>query len=78
MVMVAVPSKLLGPKQRVRQIDKQPRGNDTGQRIIEDHGACPLEQVAGVNVGDRQREKDESDRQHDDVHHRNVPDLRIL
>jgi hypothetical protein len=77
-VMVAVPSELFRFQQRVGQIDKQPRGNEAGQRVVENHGSDPSEQVAGIDIGDREREKDEPDRQHDDVHHGNAPDLRIL
>ena len=29
--------------------------------------------IAGVDVGDRQREEDKADRQHDDVHHGSAP-----
>src|SRR3984885_13535347 len=32
-----------------------------------------LQTFAGVDVADRHREKDETDRQHDDVHHGNAP-----
>jgi hypothetical protein len=39
--MVAVPSELLGPDERVSQVDKEPRGNEAGQRIVEDHGGYP-------------------------------------
>jgi hypothetical protein len=35
--------------------------------------AISLQLIAGVDVGDRQREEDEADRQHDDVHHGNAP-----
>ena len=40
-VMVVVPSELLGLEQRVGQINKQPRGNEAGKRVIEDHGRYP-------------------------------------
>jgi hypothetical protein len=78
MVMTAVPSELLGLEQRVGQIHKQRRGNEAGQGIIEDHGGYPSEQVAGIDISERHGEKDEPDRQHDDIHHGNAPDLRML
>jgi hypothetical protein len=34
--------------------------------------------VAGVNVGDRQREKDKADRDHDNVHHGNAPSENLV
>jgi hypothetical protein len=33
--------------------------------------------IAGVNVGDRHGEKDEADRQHDDVQHGSAPEQRM-
>ena len=39
--MVVVPSELLGLEQRAGQINKQPRGNEAGKRVIEDHGRYP-------------------------------------
>jgi hypothetical protein len=35
--------------------------------------ARSLEPIAGVDVGNRQREKDKADRQHGGVHHDNAP-----
>jgi hypothetical protein len=32
------PLEPLGLEQRVNQVDEQPRGNEAGQRIIENHG----------------------------------------
>jgi hypothetical protein len=38
----------------------------------------PLELIAGVDVTDRQREAEKSDRQHDDVHHGTAPNIKSL
>jgi hypothetical protein len=45
--------ELLGPDERVGEVDEQPRHHQTGEPIIEDHGWPPLEPVAGISVGDR-------------------------
>src|SRR5579872_5276184 len=37
-----------------------------------------LKQVAGINVGDRNGEEGEADRQHGDVHHENAPVMNSL
>jgi hypothetical protein len=67
-----VRSEPLGPEQGVGQVNEQPKRDDAGERIIEDHGGSPSKQIAGVDVADRKREQDETDRQHDEVCHGNV------
>ena len=52
--------ELLGPEQRVGEVDEEAGGDDAGEPVIEDHG-CLLEPVAGVDVGDRPREEAEAD-----------------
>jgi hypothetical protein len=71
--MIVVPSEPLGLEQSVGEVDEQARGNDRRERIIEDHDGFPLQPVAGVDVADRQREKDDADRQQDNVHHGSAP-----
>jgi hypothetical protein len=71
-VMDVIPSEPLRLDQSVGQVDEQPEGDEGGERIIEGHGGSS-KPVAGVHVADRQRKKDEPDRQHDDVHHKNAP-----
>ena len=72
-VMDVIPSEPLGLDQSVGQVDEQPDGDEGGKRIIEVHDGSLSKPVAGVDVADRQRKKDEPDRQHDDVHHWNAP-----
>ena len=62
-------SEILGPQQGVDEIDHEPHGHERGERIVEDHGGPPSEPVARQHVADRQREEDEGDGKHDDVHH---------
>jgi hypothetical protein len=38
--------------------------------------ALSSQPVAGVDVGDRHREEDGTERQHDDVHHGNSPNSK--
>ena len=66
-------SELLGTQQRVDEVDHEPHSDEGGERVVEDHGALPLELVASVGVADRQREKAEPDGQHDQVKHLNAP-----
>ena len=68
-VMDVIPSEPLGLEQSVGQVDEQPEVTSAGERIVEGHGGSLSQPVAGVDVADRQRKKDEPDRQHDDVHH---------
>jgi hypothetical protein len=68
-VMDIIPLEQLGLKQRVDEVDEQSRDHEARERIIEDHDGFPLQQVAGIDVADRQREKSEADGEHDDVHH---------
>jgi hypothetical protein len=72
-VMDVIPSEPLGLEQSVGQVDKQAQSDEGGERIVEGHGGSLSKPVAGVDVADRQRKKDEPDRQHDDVHHWNAP-----
>lgn len=68
--MAVVLSEPLRLEQRVGEVNEQPHGHQSGERIIEKHGALPhLEQIAGVNVCNRQREEGETNRQHGDIHH---------
>jgi hypothetical protein len=59
--------EFLGPEQGVGEVDEQPRGHDASKPIIEDHGRCPLEPVAGVSVGNRSDEEAETESDQDDV-----------
>ena len=72
-VMDVIPSEPLGFEQSVGQVDEQPESDEGGERIVEGHGGSLSKPVAGVDVADRQRKKDEPYRQHDDVHHLNAP-----
>jgi hypothetical protein len=66
-------SELLGPEQRIDEVEHEPRGHEAGERIIEDHGTCPLQVIAGDGVAHRQGEEDEAETQHDDVQHLHAP-----
>jgi hypothetical protein len=72
-VMDGIPSEPLGLEQSVGQVNEQPESDEGGERIVEGHSGSLSKQIAGVDVADRQRKKDEADRQHDDVHHGNAP-----
>jgi hypothetical protein len=75
-VMVVVPSELLGPEQGVGEIDEQTHGHERRERIVEGHRRL-LEPVTGIDVANRQREEDDADGDHDDVHHGNVSEQKI-
>jgi hypothetical protein len=34
-------SEQLRPKQGIDEVEHEPRGHETGERIVEDHGTCP-------------------------------------
>jgi hypothetical protein len=72
-VMVVGLSEVLGPEQRVDEIDQQSERHDRSERIVETHDPFSSEPVTGVAVADRQHEKAEPDGQHDDVHHLGAP-----
>lgn len=65
------PLEFLGSEQSVGEVDEQPRGDDAGEPIIEDHGRYPLEPIAGVSVGDRGYEEAETESDQDEVQHGN-------
>jgi hypothetical protein len=60
--------ELLWPEQCVGEVDEQPGGDDAGEPVIEDH-VCLLKTVAGVDVGNRQREEAKADSDQDEVEH---------
>ena len=65
---------MLGPQQRVDEVDQKRRGHESGEGIVEDHGPKPpLQAVAGEGVRDRHGEEDKAERDHDDVHHLHAP-----
>src|SRR6266508_598038 len=66
-------SEALGPQQRVGQVKQQAERDETGERVIEDHGLAPLEPFASIGIADACHEEAERERQHDDVQHGNVP-----
>ena len=74
-VMVVIPSELLGPEQGVGEIDEEAHGHERRERIVESHSRL-LEPVAGIDVANRQREEDDADGDHDDVHHGNVSEQK--
>ena len=74
--MAAVPSELLGFEKSVGQINKQPQCHEAGERVVENHG-MPSQHIAGINVGDRQREEDKPDRQYGNVHHGSALRMRV-
>jgi hypothetical protein len=61
------------PEQGIDEVEHESRGHEAGKRIIEDHGTCSLQSVAGDGVAHRQGEKGEAEGQHDDVHHLHAP-----
>jgi len=69
-------SKQLGPKQGIDEVEHEPRGHEAGERIIENHGTCSLQSVAGDGVAHREGEEGEAEGQHDDVHHLHAPSGR--
>ena len=62
-------SEALGAQQRVGQVEQQTQRNETGERVIENHGSLLSQPFAGVGVAYARREKAEAERQHDDVQH---------
>jgi hypothetical protein len=58
-VMVGIPSEQFGLEKSIDQVDEQPRGNEAGERIVEDHGGVSSKLVTGIDVGNRQREEEE-------------------
>jgi hypothetical protein len=66
-------SESLRSQQSVGEVEQEPRGDEGGERIVEDHGALPSELIAGVGIADRQREKSEPNGQHDQVKHFGAP-----
>jgi hypothetical protein len=72
-VMDVAFSQVFRLEQGVDQVDEEPERDEAAERIIEDHDDAS-EQVAGVDIGDRQREKGDADCHHRDVHHGSAPD----
>src|ERR1700730_2629766 len=73
-VMVVAPLlEQLRPEQGIDEVEHEPRGHEAGERIIEDHGAGPLQSVTGEGVAHRQGEEGEAEGQHDDVQHLHAP-----
>jgi hypothetical protein len=72
-VMIVRLSEMLGPEQRVNEVDQQSQRHDRGERIVETHDPFSSEPIAGVAVPDRQHEEAEADGQHDDIHHLGAP-----
>ena len=66
-------SEALRPQQCVGQVEQQAERNESGERIVEDHGVAPLQPFAGVGIADACNEEAEGERQHDNVQHGNVP-----
>ena len=67
--MIMAPSEALGPQQRVGEVEQQAERDEAGERIIEGHGAAPLQPFAGIGVTDACDEEAERERQHDDIEH---------
>jgi hypothetical protein len=67
--VIMAPSEALGPQQRVGQVEQQTQRDESGKRIIEDHGSAPLQPFAGVGVTYARHEKACAKRQHDNVQH---------
>ena len=67
--VIMAPSEALGPQQCVGEVEQQAERDETGERIIEGHGAAPLQPFAGIGVADACGEEAEGERQHDDVKH---------
>jgi hypothetical protein len=61
--------EFLGTEQRVGEVDEQPRDNEAGEPIVEDHDMLLLEPVAGVSVSDREHEEAKAERDQDEVQH---------
>jgi hypothetical protein len=73
-------SEPLRPQQGVGEVKQQAYRDETGERIIEDHGRSPsglsreamsgsLEPFASVGVTHRQYEEAQTEGQHDDIQH---------
>jgi hypothetical protein len=58
--------ELLGPEQRVGEVDKKTGSDDAGKPIVEDHGSL-LEPVAGVSVSNSGNEETKTQRDEDEV-----------
>ena len=56
-------SELLGPQQRVQQVDEQSRGDEAQDEVCGIHGAFHLQTRRDARVGDgeRQEQEDEDD-----------------
>jgi hypothetical protein len=63
------PSEAFGPQQRVGEVEQQAERDETGERIIEGHGAAPLQAFAGIGVTDACDEEAERERQHGYIEH---------
>ena len=61
--------ELLGPDERVSEVDEEPCRHDAREPIIEDHGMLLLQPVADVGVGDRGYEEAKSESNQDEIQH---------
>jgi hypothetical protein len=67
--MMARLSEPLWSQEGVSQVDQQPQGHESGERVVEGHDQFSSELIAGVAVADRQNEEAKADGQHDGVQH---------
>jgi hypothetical protein len=69
----AMGSEPLGIQERENQITQRAEGNERSQRIIKDHDSFSSPPFAGIGVGDRKCEQAERVRDHQNVHHGELP-----
>jgi hypothetical protein len=73
---VPPPSEPFGAKERVGEIDEEPRGEASGEGVIECHGRALSDLLADEGVENGESEKAEADGEHDEIGHGTLPPFR--